>query len=66
MRVILIEPNLTADVLSRSKAEYYEKTSFLINILKPLVGVQNLIVSKHEEHERARKMLNPALHFVNL
>jgi len=65
-RFILLEPELLADVLSRSKAENYEKTSFLINIIKPFIGVHNLLVSKHQEHERARKMLNPAFHSVNL
>jgi cytochrome P450/NADPH-cytochrome P450 reductase len=61
-----MEPELLADVLSRSKAEYYEKTTFVINILKPLIGVHNLLLSKHDEHERARKMLNPAFHSINL
>jgi cytochrome P450 len=65
-RFILLEPELLADVLSRSKAENYEKTSFLINIIKPIIGVHNLLLSKHQEHDRARKMLNPAFHAVNL
>lgn len=64
--LILAEPELLADVLSRSKAENYEKTTLFINILKPLIGLNNLLVSKHEEHERTRKMLNPAFHSVNL
>ncbi|UJR33337.1 hypothetical protein I4U23_020786 [Adineta vaga] len=65
-RFVIIEPELLADVLGRSKAEYYEKTSFLVNIVKPLIGVHNLLISKNPEHERARKMLNPAFHSVNL
>jgi cytochrome P450 len=65
-RFILLEPELLADVLGRSKAENYEKTTFLVNILKPLTGVHNLLLSKNQEHERARKMLNPAFHSVNL
>ncbi|CAF0897612.1 unnamed protein product [Adineta steineri] len=65
-RFIIVECELLADVLSRSKVEYYEKTSFVINILKPLIGVHNLIVSKHAEYERARRMLNPAFHSINL
>jgi cytochrome P450 len=65
-RFMLLEPELLADVLSRSKAEYYEKTSLLINIIKPFIGVHNLLISKHQEHERARKMLNPAFHSINL
>ncbi|CAF0870870.1 unnamed protein product [Adineta steineri] len=66
IRFIIVERELLADVLSRSKAEYYEKTSFVINILKPLIGVHNLIVNKHTEHERARRMLNPEFHSINL
>ncbi|CAF1075920.1 unnamed protein product [Adineta steineri] len=61
-----VECELLPDILSRSKAEYYEKTSFVINILKPLIGVHNLIVNKHAEHERARRMLNPAFNSINL
>ncbi|CAF4266261.1 unnamed protein product, partial [Rotaria sordida] len=33
---------------------------------KPLIGVRNILVSDGYEHERARKMLNPAFHFVKL
>ena len=65
-RFFVLEPELLADVLSRSKAEYYGKTSFLVNIIKPIIGEHNLLISKHEEHERARLMLNPAFHAVNL
>jgi cytochrome P450 len=31
-----------------------------------LIGIHNLLVSNGKEHERARKMLNPAFHFDNL
>ena len=65
-RLLLLEPELLADVLSRSKSEYYEKTSFLINSVKPFIGVHNLLLSKNDEHERARKMLNPAFHAINI
>ncbi|CAF1457778.1 unnamed protein product [Rotaria sordida] len=65
-RLILLEPELIADVLGRSKADNYRKPSDLINIVKPLIGIHNLLVSEGEEHERARKMLNPAFHFVNI
>ncbi|CAF4624633.1 unnamed protein product, partial [Rotaria magnacalcarata] len=34
--------------------------------LKPIIGIHNLFVSNGTEHERARKMLNPAFHFTNL
>jgi cytochrome P450 len=65
-RLVLLEPELIADVLGRSKAENYRKPTDLVNIVKPILGVHNLLVSEGEEHERARKMLNPAFHFVNI
>ena len=65
-QLILLEPELIADFLARSKGGIYRRPSFLTNIVKPLVGIHNLLVSGEEEHERARKMLNPAFHFVNL
>lgn len=65
-QLILLEPELIADFLARSKGGIYRRPTFLTNIVKPLLGVHNLLVSEEEEHERARKMLNPAFHFVNL
>ncbi|CAF0885833.1 unnamed protein product [Rotaria sordida] len=66
IRLVLLEPELIADFLSRSKSEYYRKPYDLTLIVKPLTGVNNLLVSEGEEHHRARRMLNPAFHFVNL
>lgn len=66
IRVVLLEPDLIADVLSRSNAENYQKPPDLINIAKPILGTHNLLVSEGEEHDRARKMLNSVFHFVNL
>ena len=65
-RLVLLEPELIADFLGRSKGGIYQRPPFLTNIVRPLTGVHNLLVSGEEEHERARKMLNPAFHFVNL
>jgi cytochrome P450 len=65
-RFFLLKPELLADVFGHSNAENYQKTSVMINITKPLIGVHNLLNSQHQEHDRARKMLNPAFHFVNL
>ncbi|CAF1095971.1 unnamed protein product [Adineta steineri] len=65
-RMILVEPELISDVLGRSNTENYQKPPDLINIVKPILGTHNLLVSEGDEHDRARKMLNPAFHFVNL
>jgi cytochrome P450 len=65
-RLVIQEPDLIADILGRTQAHnYYKSTDFSFR-LKPLTGIHNLLVSNGTEHERARKMLNPAFHFVNL
>ncbi|CAF2661129.1 unnamed protein product [Rotaria sp. Silwood2] len=66
IRLVLLEPDLIADFLGRSKCENYRKPNDLTLIVKPLAGVHNLLVSEGEEHHRARKMLNPAFHFLKL
>jgi cytochrome P450 len=66
IRLFMHEPDMIADVLGRSHAQDYSKTSLLRLALKPLIGTHNLLTSDGFEHERARKMLNPAFHFVNL
>ena len=65
-RLLIVEPEVIADVLSRANSENYRKPLDLTNIVKPLLGTHNLLVSEGEEHDRARKMLNPAFHFINL
>lgn len=65
-RLVILEPELISDVLSRSKNDYYRKPRDLVNIVKPLIGEHNLLISDEQEHERARKMLNPAFHYISL
>lgn len=65
-RLILLDAELISDAFSRSKAVNYHKPIDLSNILKPIIGQHNLVLSEDEEHDRVRKMLNPAFHFVNL
>ncbi|CAF2984143.1 unnamed protein product [Rotaria sp. Silwood2] len=65
-RLVLLEPESIADILGRSKSENYRKPSHFLNMAKPIIGIHNLLVSEGEEHERARRMLNPAFHFVKL
>jgi cytochrome P450 len=66
IRLFMNEPDMIADILGRSHAQDYSKTSLLRLSLEPLIGTHNLLTSEGFEHERARKMLNPAFHFVNL
>ncbi|UJR19064.1 hypothetical protein I4U23_022195 [Adineta vaga] len=65
-RILLAEPDLISDVLSRENSSNYRKPPDLNNIVKPIIGTHNLLVSEGTEHDRARKMLNPAFHFINL
>ena len=65
-RILLVEPEVISDVLSRENSAYYRKPPDLNNIVKPILGTHNLLVSEGNEHDRARKMLNPAFHFINL
>ncbi|CAF1577277.1 unnamed protein product [Rotaria magnacalcarata] len=57
---------MIADIVGRSHAHGYVKPNVFINVFKPLIGSHNLLVCEGQEHERARKMLNPAFHFMNL
>ncbi|CAF3781478.1 unnamed protein product [Rotaria sp. Silwood1] len=66
IRLSVIEPDMIADVFSRTHAQDYRKPSDMKKIFKPLIGSHNLLVSEGVEHERARKMLNPAFHFIKL
>jgi len=65
-RLMCSEPDLLADVLSRSNASNYVKPPDFSAVFIPLVGSHNLLVAEGDEHERARKMINPAFHHVSL
>ncbi|CAM4818974.1 unnamed protein product [Rotaria magnacalcarata] len=65
-RLVLVEPNLLADLLSRNNATNYEKPSDFVSAFQPIIGSHNLLISGGSEHERARRMLNPAFHHTNL
>jgi cytochrome P450 len=66
VELVVMEPDMLADVLGRSQAENYTKTALNRIVCEPLIGVHNLLVSNGTEHERARKMINLAFHFINL
>lgn len=65
-RLVCVEPDLLADVLSRNNAPNYKKPPDFSAIFVPLVGTHSLLVAEGEEHEHARRMINPAFHHVNL
>lgn len=65
-RLVVQDVELIGDILGRSHAHNYYKPADLSERLKPLIGLHNLLISNGEEHERARKMLNPGFHFENL
>lgn len=65
-RLVVQDADLIGDILGRAHAQNYYKPADLIFRLKPLIGLHNLLISNGNEHERARKMLNPGFHFENL
>ena len=65
-RLWIIEPDMLADIFGRSHSQDYKKPYNTAAFFKPLTGIHNLLVSEGVEHERGRKMLNPAFHFVKL
>ena len=65
-RIITIEPDLIADVLSRANAPNYIKPVVFNTIFIPLIGRHNLLVAEGSEHTRARQMINPAFYHNNL
>jgi cytochrome P450 len=65
-RLVIAEPDLLADVFSRTNAQNYIKPPIFSSVFTPIIGQQNLLVAEGNEHERARQMINPAFHHVNL
>ena len=65
-RIVIMEPDLLADVLSRNNGDKYVKPAVFNAIFIPVVGRHNLLVAEGREHERARRMINPAFHHTNL
>ena len=65
-RLIVNEPDLLADILSRNNASNYIKPVEFKAEFVPLVGHRSLLVAEGSEHEGARRMINPAFHHVHL
>ncbi|CAF1247068.1 unnamed protein product, partial [Didymodactylos carnosus] len=65
VRLVITEPNLISDVLKKY-AKFYVKPKLFRMVFTSIMGEQNLLVTEGEVHDRSRKMLNPAFHFINL
>jgi len=63
---LVSEPDILAEVLSQHSAQNHMETSDLNAVLTPILGVHSLLIIEGSEHERARRMINPAFHHVNL
>ncbi|CAF3176827.1 unnamed protein product [Rotaria socialis] len=50
MRLVVLEPDMLADILGRSHATHYAKPIDFTTVLKPLIGSHNLLVSTGLEH----------------
>jgi cytochrome P450 len=66
IRLVITEPDLLADILSRTNGQNYSKPPIFTAVFTPIIGQRNLLVAEGNEHERARRMINPAFHHVNL
>ncbi|CAF1024255.1 unnamed protein product [Adineta steineri] len=66
VRLLVNEPDMLADVLSRQNSKYYIKPVLATTIFAPIIGYHNLLVAEGSEHERARRMINPAFYHTNL
>ena len=66
IRLLIIEPDLLADVLSRANADNYIKPPIFNTVFTPIIGKENLLVAEGTTHERARRMINPAFYHNNL
>jgi cytochrome P450 len=65
-RLVIADPDLLADVYSRTNAQNYIKPPIINSVFTPIIGQQNLLVAEGNEHERARRMINPAFHHIHL
>ena len=65
-RLVITEPDLLADVLSRGNAQNYIKAPLFSTIFTSIIGKENLLVAEGDDHDRARRMINPAFHHASL
>lgn len=65
-RMLVIEPDLLGDILSRANAENYIKPPILNTVFTPIIGETSLLVAEDATHERSRRMINPAFYHTNL
>lgn len=65
-RIYVIEPDMIADILSRTSAEDFHRISDNGSTLRYLIGTHNLVMTNGFAHDRARKMLTPAFNAANV
>jgi len=65
-RLVVTEPDLIADILSRKNWENYTKSTITKLNLSSILGSHNILVLEGKEHERSRRMINPAFYHTNL
>ncbi|CAF2258818.1 unnamed protein product, partial [Rotaria magnacalcarata] len=65
-RLVITEPDLLADMFSRRNVQNYIKPPLFNTVFSQIIGEKNLLVAEGNEHERARRMINPAFYHINL
>ena len=65
-RLVISDPDLLADIFTRANVPYIVRPDEFRAEFVPLVGYHNLLVAMGREHERARRMINPAFYHNNL
>jgi cytochrome P450 len=58
--LVVNEPDMLADVFSRNNAQNDVKTPLNRNTFVQIIGKHDLLTTESDEHERARRTLNPA------
>ncbi|CAF3389280.1 unnamed protein product [Rotaria socialis] len=66
VRLVITEPDLLADMFSRRNVQNYIKPPLFNTVFSQIIGEKNLLVAEGNEHERARRMINPAFYHTNL
>jgi len=65
IRIVVNEPDLLADVLSRNNAQNDIKASISNRSFAPVIGSHKLFIANVDEHEHTRRMINPAFYHSN-
>ncbi|CAF3877533.1 unnamed protein product, partial [Rotaria sordida] len=66
VRLVINEPDMFADILSRNNAQNYIKSSFANTVFRLIIGNYNLLVAEDNKYKRAGRLLNLPFHHTNL